>query len=220
MTEPIRIAIADDHQLVTQSLSDFLSSNLDCEIVFMASNGQELVDEMLKHKVDIVLLDINMPVMDGLQALRILRSRNGKEKIIVLSMHNDEAMLLKLLKLKVNGFLSKSGSGEELLTAISAVQKKGHYFNERLVEVMYHSTTDETMEEEGKEQKSLEELDDVDIDILRMICDELTSREMAEHLALSHRTIEGRRKRLLKALGAKNQAGLVIYAIKKGIVEL
>lgn len=216
MTEDcISIGIADDHQLITSSLSEFLKLNLNCEIVFIARNGKELVSEMKHNHADLILLDIKMPKLDGLEALRILKSRNAKQKIIVLSMHSDENLLLRLIKLRVNGYLPKSASGEELLKAIENVMEKGHYFNENLVRAMYQETIDEEDEE-----NVLGVLDDIDIEILKLICEEKTSREIAETLHLSPRTIEGRRKRLITKIGTKNQAGLVIFAIKEGLYKV
>lgn len=218
MSDRIRLAIADDHKLVTDSLKDFLMKNITCDIIFIAKNGKELIQKIFIEPVDVLILDIKMPEMDGIEALKIIKTKNPDQKIIVLSMFNDEAMLLKLVKHRVNGFLSKSSAGAELLTAIREVMKKGHYFSDRIVEVMYHKTAHVDHVEDDSEAYIM--IDEVDRDILKMICDEFTSKEMADQLCLSPRTIEGRRKRLLKTIGVKNQAGLVIYAIKEGIVKV
>jgi len=218
MSERIKIALADDHNLVTDSVKDFLKRNITCDISFVVKNGKELIRNIFITPVDILILDINMPIMDGLEALKIIRSRNPGQKVIVLSMYEDEAMLLKLVKLRVNGYLSKSGSAKELLKAIHEVRDKGHYFTEKLIEVMYNETAHVNTHRSPDEVYA--NLEDVDKDILTMLCDGLTSKEMASRLYLSPRTVEGRRKNLLKIIGVKNQAGLVIYAIKQGIVKI
>ncbi len=218
MSDKITLALADDHKLVTDSLKDFLKKNISCDILFVAKDGKELIHNIFITPVDILILDINMPKMDGLEALKIIKSRKPDQKVIVLSMFDDEALLLKLVKLHVNGYLSKSGPGGELLKAIRDVRDKGHYFTERLVQVMYNETAQISKQRTPNEVYA--KLDDIDKDILVMLCDEFTSKEMAERLYLSARSIEGRRKKLLKTVGVKNQAGLIIYAIKHGIVKI
>lgn len=213
----LRIGLADDHKLITDSLIEFLEKNIQCEISFVARNGKEVMQKLNEYKCDILILDINMPEMDGLQALDKIRKNHSNQKVIVLTMYDDEALLLKLVKLKINGYLSKSGSSTELLKAIKEVHDKGHYFSERLVDIMYNKTAGPNKIEH---ETQYVELDKTDIEILRLICFEYTSKEIGKELFLSPRTIEGRRKRMIRQLGVKNQAGLIIYSIKKGIIKI
>lgn len=218
MSKQLKLALADDHKMVTDSLSVFLIRNLNCSISFIAKNGNELLQKLTSKNADILILDINMPEMDGLEALKLIKTKNPTQKVLVMSMYNDEVLLMKLVKLRVNGFLSKSVSGKELLRAIHEVQERGHYFTERMIEAVYLNSN-----EDDNQKKKIEfyaELDETDLSIMRMMCKEYSTKEMADELCLSIRSIEGRRKRMLKKIGVKNQAGIIIYAIKNEIASI
>lgn len=217
MSKQLKLALADDHKMVTDSLSVFLTRNLPCSISFIAKNGNELLQKLTSKNADILILDINMPEMDGLEALKSIKTKNPAQKVLVMSMYNDEVLLMKLVKLRVNGFLSKSVSGKELLRAIHEVQERGHYFTERMIEAVYLNANED---ENRKKIEFYAELDETDLSIMRMICKEYSTKEMADELCLSVRSIEGRRKRMLKKIGVKNQAGIIIYAIKHGIASI
>lgn len=214
----LSIALADDHKLVTESLKDFLLKNLRCDIVFIAENGIDLLQKFSEIPADIIILDINMPGMDGLEALKIIRSQKADQKIIVLSMYNDEGLLGKLVNMKVNGFLSKTGSAEELLKAVREVRKKGYYHSERFMNIMFNQHFNG--EKEGETEEVYPDFDEIDKRIIGLLCEEKNSKEISEEIGMSPRGIEGRRKRLMLKAGVKNLAGLIVYAVKHGLVKL
>lgn len=218
MSDRIRIAMADDHALMIDSFKSYLSKSLPCEFPITANNGEELVGQMEVIKVDLVLLDVEMPVMDGIEALKIIKSINEDQKVIVLSMYDDEALLLKLLRFHINGFVSKSAGARELTRAILEVHKEGHYYSERLLQVMYNNAAH--VRNDKNDGEVYPDVDEIDRKILKMMCDQQTSKEIACKLCMSYRSIEGRRKKLLKLTGARNQAGLILFAIKRGIYKL
>lgn len=218
MYDELHIAIADDHQMVRDSLKEVIQKQLYAKVVFMADNGRELIRNINKYDVDIVLLDISMPEMDGLQTLKELKIRNPDLKVMVITMYNDEALMLKLIRLKVNGFLLKSGSTEELIRAIESVNKDGFYFNQAISKLMFRNHARRIKPTNSTEVYFSP--DETDLIIIRLICEEKTSQEIGEMLNMSHRTVEGRKKKMMENLGIRNQIGLALYAIKEGIVEL
>lgn len=214
----IKIAIADDHKLFREGLRFLMDQMDDLEVVFEASNGKELLEQMENHEPDVLLLDLDMPEVDGLEALKQLRPRFPSLGIIILTMHSDSKMVAYLMELGANSYLLKDTSPEEFRKAISSVIQEGFYFNKLVSQAMLTG-----LKGQSKKKPTLNDTETLttrEIEVLELICQEYTAKEIAEKLFISHRTVEGHRKNLIEKLGVKNTAGLIVKAIKEGIIEV
>ena len=216
--EKIRLAIVDDHALFRSGLASMLDIEAHLEVGFQAANGEELIAMLDQHAVDVILLDLDMPVMDGLQATPLVRKNYPGTKILILSMHDDDGFILKLMELGANGYLLKDAEIEEVIQAISSVHNTGYYFNDRVSKAMLTKLVQKQPDGFSGMTKAEDPLTEREREVLKHICDELTTSEIAEKMFLSPRTIEGYRNRLLEKTGARNTAGLVVYAAKNGLI--
>lgn len=217
MKKPIKIAIAEDHALFREGLASLLKEEQEIEVAFEASNGEELLDKIKQHKVDIVLLDLNMPVLNGKQTLKLLKSRYPSIRPIVLSMFDTEAYISETIKLGARGFLPKNCNIEKVVDAAYAVYEQGYYFDDEVSKSQIFKLVHEVGIEPVFRN---EELSKREKDILELICNEKTNNEIADLLCISVRTVEVHRQNLLRKTNAKNVAGLVIYAIKNGYYHI
>jgi DNA-binding NarL/FixJ family response regulator len=215
MSKIIRIAIADDHKLVRSGIIMILRQNPEFVVVQEASNGQELLDGIVENKPDVVLLDMEMPVLGGSDTLVEIRKMNPDIRVLILTMHNNEAFILQMMELGANGYLIKNTEPDEVVKAIYKVVEAEFYFSEEVSKAMLHGISNpELKNKEGLEGHGLTERE---VDILHLICKEYTTTEIGEALFLSPKTIEGYRKALMDKTEARNMAGLVLFAIKHGL---
>ncbi len=212
----INIAITDDHKLFRRGMNRMLADFDQMEVVFEAGNGVELLAELEKTKADLVLLDLQMPEMDGIETTPLLRERYPDLKIIILSMHDDDQMIAHLMELGAHGYLLKDAEPEEVEMAIRTTLLNGFYFNDRVSKAMLSSMVQKQKVKPTFSHQT--ELSEREIEVLKLICQELTSQEIADQLFISKRTVEGHRNRLLEKIGAKNTAGLVVYAAQNGMI--
>ena len=216
-SEQIRVAIADDHILFRAGVKTALSMHGDIRIVAEADNGMQLLN-LLKHiNPDVILLDIQMPIMDGMSTLPEIKRLYPEIKVVMLTMHNDHSMISRLLELGANGYLTKNSDSEIIYEAVKTVFVKEYYMdaltNKALIDVLRgRNARPVVMPDEAR-------LTEKEITILRMICEEKTTKEIADLVDLSHRTVEAIRDRLKDKTGAKSVAGLVMYAVKAGIIS-
>ena len=213
----IRIGIADDHKLFRKGVIELLASDPGLEVVLEANSGTNLIEQMPTSKPDLVLMDLKMPGMDGMEATKFFKAHYPEVKIIVLSMIDDDKFILHLIKLGANGYLPKNTDPLELLNAIHTTATKGYYFNERISKVMMEGL-------HGPKQDAPSLNDNVQFsererEVLQLLCDGLTTAEIAEKVFLSPRTVEGYRHRMIEKTDTRNTAGLVAYAIRKGLVQ-
>jgi DNA-binding NarL/FixJ family response regulator len=211
----ISIGIAEDHRLLSVSLKEYLKANLACDVIFEAVNGTDLLKKLDEFTIDILIMDVSMPLMDGLEALKLFRTDFPELKVIALTMYDDDELIYELFQNKINAFLSKSSTGPELIMVIERVMKFGQYLDEKVLRALLNYPKEKV----NPEKISLDSLDEIDIEILKLICKEYTSFEIAAELRLSKRTIDGRRERLLVKTGAVNLIGLVVYALRQGIIS-
>jgi DNA-binding NarL/FixJ family response regulator len=210
----IKYIITDDHKIFRQGLKYALSDDTQLHCIGDAENGLELID-LLKHaQPDVILLDLKMPVMDGIETLKQIRPLYPHIKILMLTTYDDEHFVLHLIELGANGYLIKNAEPSEIKKAIHAVYHQGHYFNDLVNNAMLKKLTRQTT----PDTTTMVKLSDRETEVLKWICKELTADQIAEQMFLSHRTVEGIRTRLIEKLGVKNIAGLVVYALKNGIV--
>jgi len=213
----INVVIADDHNLFRKGIGALLSDFDFIGEINEAGNGIELLHllENLKVLPDIVLLDLNMPEMDGVEAQKQIREIYPNIKIIILSMEDDEQIIIHLINEGVNGYLLKNADPEEMELALKKVMDNDFYFSEGMSNLLLKSL----IRKENTKNREVE-LNKRELSILELICMEKTATEIADELNLSARTVEGYKRKLLEKTGAKNMAGLVIFAVKNNIVTI
>ncbi len=214
----INLAIADDHKIFREGLKATLEDYAELNLIIEAGNGVELVKQLASKSPDVVLMDIKMPEMDGMQATTYIHENFNNVKILALSMYNEDKYILDMMKAGASGYLLKNAEPQEIVDAIFTVYKKGYYFNEYLSITLVKQLMEKSIVNgKGKEDT---ELNEREIEILKLICQEKMNIEIADKLFLSVRTVEGYRTKLFEKTGSKNIVGLVIYAIKKGIIDV
>lgn len=215
-TRKIQVAIADDHALLRNALARLVNSFDGYTVLLEADNGKDLRNKILNHVLpDVVLLDVNMPEMDGFETTQWLRKNYPYIKILALSMLSDEKTIIKMFRLGATGYLLKNTDAEELKKALDAVINKNVYLSEyvsaKLVSGL-HTDTEENI-------KPIL-LNEREKDFLCWVCTELTYKEIAEKMNLSARTVDDYRQSLFTRLKVHSRVGLVMYAIRNGIVEV
>lgn len=202
--------IVDDHKIFRESLAYLLANQTNLEVLAQANNGQEFVDILKLEKPDIVLLDIEMPVMDGIEATRRAISMYPDIKILVLSMHNDEEFYSSMIDLGVKGFILKEADSLEVKRAIEEVLGGSLYFSQDLLINLLKKRKDTVQFDLTQREK----------EVLAMIAKGHSNAEIAERLFISARTVEKHRAELLLKTESKNSISLVVYAIKNGLVSI
>lgn len=211
----IKYIIADDHKIFRQGLKMALSSDHKLKCVGEAGDGKELLALLEKISCDVILLDIKMPVMDGIQVIKIIRSKDQDIKIIPLTMFEDENFVLQMMKDGANGFLLKNADPDEIKIALHTSFENGYYFNDLVNATMLRSITGNHINPRFKKNIELTERE---LQVLKLICEEHTTTEIGDKIFLAPRTIEGIRSSLIEKIGVRNTAGLVLYASRNGIV--
>ncbi|NRA10909.1 MAG: response regulator transcription factor [Crocinitomicaceae bacterium] len=217
MKKPIRIAIAEDHALVRQGMVALLKEEKDINLVFDVSDGSALLQQLKKNKVDVVLLDLEMPIVNGHQALRIIAERYSTVHVIIISMHYSDPFISECITMGAKGFLPKNCDFETVVDAIYAVHEQGYYFDDKISRSLLKKL------EKDKEQGTTisgNPLTSREHQILELICNGKTNKIIAELLAISIRTVESHRKSISDKTNSHNIAGLVLYAVKNELYNL
>jgi DNA-binding NarL/FixJ family response regulator len=211
--KPIRIALVDDHAIVRQGLASMLAAYEQLHLVIVAANGQDFLEQLQQELIDIVLLDIEMPIMNGIQTLQQLNLQHPEVKAIMLSMHDDPEIAIECLRLGAASYLLKECSLDEMILAIENVQQNGAYlssFTER-------SFANESFKHHKFQQQQIEKgFSDRDVKVLQLLCDGLTSKEIGEYIHTSKKTVDLIRTRLLKAYKVKTSNELMRLSIIDG----
>jgi two-component system, NarL family, invasion response regulator UvrY len=220
-SSPMRLALVDDHRLFRKGLLSLLEMVCsDCIILFEADNGIDLQKKIdPNNQPDIILLDVNMPVMDGFACVEWLTVNFPLVKILVVSMIEKEESIVKMLKLGVKGYLSKDVEPKELGEALQAVMNKGFYYTDFITGKLVHSLQS-TNGADAANSAALQSINDREKDFLQLACSELTYNEIAAKMFLSPKTIDGYRNSLFEKLGVKSRVGLALYAVKHGLFKL
>jgi two-component system invasion response regulator UvrY len=213
-TETKNIALVDDHVLLRSGLAGMLKES-GYSVLFEADNGKDFIEKIKKgYEPDIVLLDINMPVMDGYATAAWIKTNYPEIKVLALSMYDDEEAIIKMLKNGARGYILKDSHPSELKAAIESLATKGFYYSEMVTGRLMRSI----MDDDGNAVD--DSLSEREIEFLKLAATEMTYKEIAEQMHLSPRTIDGYRDTLFEKLNIKSRVGLVLYAIKNGIVKI
>jgi len=217
-TKQIKIILADDHEIFRDGFKSMLRKQPSIEMIGEAANGDELVKLTRQLLPDVVVTDIKMPKMDGLEAAKIIAREFPRIGIIALSMIDEESQIIDMMEAGAKGYLLKNAHKNEIVNAINAVYDgEVYYCNETSSKLSRLIAANEKIPFIRKKEKI--EFSDKEIDVILLICEQLTNKEIAQRLNLSIRTIEGYRDRIQEKIGARNAAGIVVYAIKNNIYQ-
>lgn len=213
------VALVDDHSLIRNGLANLIDTFDGFKIVFQASNGIDFMNAIKPNTLpDIVLMDINMPKQDGYETTKWVRDTYPGIKVLALSMYDNEGAIIRMIKNGACGYILKDAEPGDLRRALNEIVQKGYYHSElvtnqlvKMVRMRNDGAADET---------EPQNLKDRDIEFLKLICTELTYKEIADKMFLSPRTIDGYRDGLFEKLNVRSRVGLVMYAIKSGIVTI
>jgi DNA-binding NarL/FixJ family response regulator len=214
----LKIAVADDHTIFRKAFVDALNyGNFNFDIVFHVSNGSELLFELEKNEVDLILLDLEMPVMSGYDALKLIKSKYPKIKVIILSMTEPCGVAQHLFKNGINGFLYKACEMDDLLDAIYTVMDNGYYFNDKTAEYFLDVMDDHSLQ---SIEDSQNKLSDRERDVLKCILQEKCAKQISTDLNISERTVENHRYNISKKIGTSNSIGMLVYALCNSLATI
>jgi DNA-binding NarL/FixJ family response regulator len=219
MTESFKVALVDDHVLLRNGLASLVDSFVGYEVLFQADHGKDFIDKVQHIGLpDIVLLDINMPVMDGYETAQWLKKEHPSTKIMALSMYDQEAPVIRMFRHGAKGYILKDSHPKQLKEALDTLRLKGFYFTEEISGKLIQSLN--TMDEQDNQVQLVLGLLDREIEFLKLACTELTYKEIADKMGLSPRTVDGYRDVLFEKLNLRTRQGLVMFAIKNGIIQV
>ena len=215
----IKVVLVDDHVLLRNGLASLIDSFGGYKVLFEANNGKDFTEKIKPALLpDIVLMDINMPEMDGYETALWLRKNYPLVKVLALSMYDNENAIIRMFKAGAKGYILKDCDPAELRAALDSIERKGFYYSEMVTGRLIHTINQ--LDEEDNTVKNFIQLNDRELEFLKLACSELTYKEIADKMFLSPRTIDGYRDALFEKLNIKTRVGLVMYAIKNGIVNL
>ncbi len=214
----IRVLVADDHAIIREGLRVMLGNQPDMEVVGTAANGREAVGLVDEHVPDVVVIDISMPELNGIEAIAQILPRHPHIKVIVLSIHETKRYVYRTLKAGAKGYLIKETAGLEVVDAVRAVYRGERYLSQRISDLL----TDVSFRnlEVSMEVSPLEQLSPREREILQLVAEGKTSQEIAVRLSISPKTVDTYRSRLMGKIGVEDMAGLVKFAIQHGVISL
>jgi DNA-binding NarL/FixJ family response regulator len=210
-----RILIADDHAIVRSGLRKVIDSKPDLEVVAEAEDGAEAVDKALKDDVDLAILDVSMPRMTGIQATAELHKRKPALKTLILSMHDSEQFLFEALKAGASGYVLKSGADTDIVDACRAAMRGDSYLYPSAVATLVR----DYVERGGQGEEEFDVLTPRELEVLKLIAEARTSKQISEALFISIKTVERHRQNILDKLGMRDRVELTRYAIRRGLIQ-
>ena len=214
MSKQIKIVIADDHSMIREGLKQLLELDGDVAVIGEAGNGEECLELIEQVHPDVVLLDINMPVMNGLKMLEILRSSNNRnQKVLILTIHNEIEYLMKALDIGVEGYVLKDSESAVLKKAIFKIDAGEEYIDFTMVPMLNEKIAQEKENEEEKLTRR-------EIEVLKLLAEGLFNKEIAYKLSISEKTVKNHVSNIFKKIGVFDRTQAAVYAIKNNIVEL
>ncbi|MFB9077021.1 response regulator [Flavobacterium procerum] len=219
MSNAVKIALVDDEVLFRKGIAFLLQREENIEILFEASNGEELILQLNQKetKPDIIIMDLKMPILNGVEATKIIRKSFPDIKIIALTSYDTKSFIANMIQVGAVAYLIKNTTPKDLIKTINEVAQKGFYYNENVLKTIQETIVSPKNSRGGLETNFLSSRE---VEILQLICQQKTTAEIAEHLFLSPRTVEGHRNNLLLKTESRNIAGLVVYAIQNEIAVL
>jgi len=213
----IKIAIADDYKIFREGLKVGLSAEENFDVILEADNGEELMKALETATPDVILMDLKMPLMDGMEATKAVRKKYPTIKVLVVTMYDDDKFIIHLMENGANGYLLKNTEPDEIKKSIYAVHENGYYFNDLVNKALLKKLVLKNNLKPSFNQNV--ELTEREMEVLKLICEEKTAAEIAKDIFLSPRSVEGIRQRLIEKIGVRNTAGLVMFAVKNNMVD-
>lgn len=210
----IKIVIADDHQMFIDGIKVLLGQEPDISVAGEALNGKELLDLLEKQPVDIILMDINMPVIDGIEATRIIKKKYPGIKILMLTMYSTKQYITSMIAAGVNGYILKNTGKEELMKAIEAVHSGNTYYSQEVIARVMESFRKKDVHTDANPELTQREKD-----VLKLLAEEFTASEVGDKLNISHHTVDAHRKNMLSKFNVRTTVGLVKIAIERGLLD-
>ncbi len=212
----IKIVLADDHKIITDGISNLLKTESDMHVEAVFQNGLELMEFLPNNTIDLILLDIDMPEMNGIECAEKILKRNPDQKIAMLTMHEEKALITKFIEMGVKGYFIKTIEQSELMLAIRTINKGGEYFPASVTKALLSKqvkTTDVTID------PIVNDLSTREMEIIKLVAQGMSNKEIGEQLFISHRTVDTHRTNLMKKLDIHNIAGLIRFAFKNKLIN-
>lgn len=212
----VSIMLVDDHEVIRDGLKFYFEGLSDFAVVAEASDGKGAIEVLLKQSVDIVITDISMPGMDGLELMQYISEKHPDQKVIALTMLGESQYVTKMISLGVQGYILKNAGKQQLLDAVKAVSNGENYFSKEATNAIIDALANK---KKAKQRLTVETpLSSREKEVLKLIIDEMSNQEIADKLFISVRTVETHKHNMLEKTGCKNIAGLVMYAIERNLV--
>lgn len=212
----IRILIADDHEMIRKGISTLLSDQEEITVVGTANNGSAAVDFCEKNDVDVVLMDIQMPVMSGVEATRKIVADNSKTKVLAVTINEETSFIMEILQAGATGYILKHSAKSDIVKAINEVAAGKKHFSSEILQKISNEFAGGTTNIERNPDKV--RITEKEMEVLTLLVEEKTNQEIAKHLDCSVRTIDTHKRNIIKKLGVRNVVGLIKYAIKHKLV--
>ena len=209
------VVIVEDHILLSQAIASLVNSFENFNVIYLCKNGKELLTKLKtpENMPDIILMDVNMPILNGIETMQILKEEHPDIKVLALSVDESETIIIKMLKAGAKGYLLKDVEKQILETALTELMHVGYYHTKNVSDILIRSL-------HGDKSAAKIHLKEREIEFIKHVCSELTYKEIAEKMFLSPKTIDGYRDVLFQKLNVKNRVGLVLYAIKEKIIDI
>jgi len=216
--QKIRVLVVDDHPIVRDGICALLGITGDMEVVGEASNGSEALDKVRELEPDVVLMDISMPIMDGLEATRRIRRDFPRTRVLVLTQYDDKEYVFPIIEAGAAGFISKKAASSELASGIRSIYQGDSYLSPSVARLLVEDHQYGVVGQTGHD--AYEQLTDRERDVLKLVVEGYTTREIAETLVISTKTVEGHKTNLMAKLGIHNRIELFKYALRRGIINI
>lgn len=211
----IRVLIADDHKMVREGLRRILEFDGEIQVIDEADNGEECIKKIRSSKPDIVLLDINMPVMNGIEALQEIRKKKLKTKVIILTVHNEIEYLLRAVDIGIDGYVLKDSDAHELIRAVTSVYEGDKFIQPSLIPLLNSKLIARDLDAERLEQLSKRE-----IEVLKLVAVGMFNKEIGVELGISERTLKNHLSSIFKKIDSSDRTQAAVFAIRNGLVDI
>lgn len=211
----IRVLIADDHKMVREGLRRILEFDGEIQVIDEADNGEECIKKIRSSKLDIVLLDINMPVMNGIEALQEIRKKKLKTKVIILTVHNEIEYLLRAVDIGIDGYVLKDSDAHELIRAVTSVYEGDKFIQPSLIPLLNSKLIARDLDAERLEQLSKRE-----IEVLKLVAVGMFNKEIGVELGISERTVKNHLSSIFKKIDSSDRTQAAVFAIRNGLVDI